>query len=80
MSLQASLNVVLILCGLVLVILVWRPAFTYIVKRQRIDMASERKRVQQDVFRGYRINKRLVQRLWKLSKYTTPQPPGKNKH
>lgn len=56
-----------------------RWGYTYVVKRQRIDMAGERKQMQQDATRGFRINKRIALRLWKLSKYVTPQPPGKKR-
>jgi hypothetical protein len=56
-----------------------RWGYIYVVKRRRIDMASERKRMQQDAMRGFRITNRLTRRLWTLSKYAAPQPPGKNK-
>jgi hypothetical protein len=78
-SVQASLNVMLALSSFILVILTLRWAFTYVVTRTRIDMTRERQRIQQDALRGYRVNKRVTHWLWKLCKYMTPQPPGKNK-
>ena len=56
-----------------------RWGYVYVIKQQRIDMASERKRIQQDATRGFRINRQIALRLWKLSKYATPQPPGKKR-
>jgi hypothetical protein len=59
-----------VLAGLIVMIaacyaLSW--GFMYVVKRQRIDVKSERKRIQQDATRGFRINKRLTRWLWKMS-------------
>ena len=40
----------------------------YVIKGQRIDMASEFKRMQQDALRGLRMSRRLTRWLWKLGK------------
>jgi hypothetical protein len=40
----------------------------YVIKRQRIDMASELKRMQQEAIQGLRMSRRLTRWLWKLSK------------
>lgn len=59
-----------VLAGLIAIIVgcyLLRLGYMYVVRRQRIDMASERKRIKQDAIRGYRINKRVTQRLWKMS-------------
>lgn len=44
-----------------------RWGFTYVIKRQRIDWTAERKGMQQDASRAWRINKHLVRRYWKMS-------------
>jgi hypothetical protein len=72
-------NIIYGLVAFIVACYLLRWGFTYVVKRQRVDMPSERKRIQQDAMRGLRINKRIALRLWKLSKYAAPQPLGKNK-
>ncbi len=72
-------NVIYVLIALIAACYLMRWGFTYVIKRQRVDMATERKRLQQDAIRGFRVNKRATHWLWKLSKYATPQHPGKNK-
>jgi hypothetical protein len=72
-------NVIYVLITFIAACYLLRWGIIYVINRQRVDMASERKRLQQDAMRGFRINKRATRWLWKLSKYTTPQPPGKNK-
>lgn len=44
-----------------------RWGYLYIIKRQRIDMTSERKQFQQHAERALRINKRVARQIWKLS-------------
>jgi len=44
-----------------------RWGYLYIVKRERIDLAEERKRFQHDLARALYINKRVTRHLWKLS-------------
>jgi hypothetical protein len=59
-----------VLVGLVAIIIgccLLRWGYMYVVKRQRIDMASERKRIQEDAIRGFRINKQVARWLWKRS-------------
>ena len=72
-------NIIYGLAAFVVACYLLRWGYTYVVKRQRVDMPSERKRIQQDAMRGFRITNRITRRLWKLSKYAAPQPPGKNK-
>ncbi|HEY1915736.1 MAG TPA: hypothetical protein VGH27_09180 [Streptosporangiaceae bacterium] len=40
----------------------------YVIKRQRIDIASELKRMQHEVTQGLRMSRRLTRWLCKLSK------------
>ena len=59
-----------ILAGPIVIIIgcyLLRWFFMYVVKRQRVDMKSERKRIQQDAIRGFRINKQVARRFWKMS-------------
>ena len=60
-------NVIYALVAVIVGCYLLRWGYLYIIMRQRIDMASERKRIQQDVVRGFRINKAVTQRLWKMS-------------
>lgn len=58
------------LAGLIAIIVgcyLLRWGYMYVIKRERPDMASERKRIQQEAVRGFRINKRVTRRLWKMS-------------
>ena len=72
-------NVIYVLITFIAACYLLRWGIIYVINRQRVDMASERKRMQQDAMRGFRITNRLTRRLWTLSKYAAPQPPGKNK-
>jgi hypothetical protein len=45
-----------------------RWGIMYVIKRQRIDMASEFKRMRHEASRGLRMSRWLTRWLWKLSK------------
>lgn len=54
---------------LALILLTWlgHVAYSYVIKRQRIDMADERAQLQQSASRGFRISHRLTKLLWQWS-------------